>query len=89
MLLALPLFAQLGGSSTYQFLNLVSSPRQAALGGKIITNFDHDVTEALYNPASINWQMHNGAQNSPCHYFHSIYTGKGDTLQRPYILSMY
>ena len=59
ILLALPLFAQLGGESTYQFLNLVSSPRQAALGGKIITNFDHDVTEALYNPASINWQMHN------------------------------
>lgn len=51
--------AQLGGESTYQFLNLVSSPRQAALGGKIITNFDHDVTEALYNPASINYKMHN------------------------------
>ena len=59
MLLALPAFAQLGGESTYQFLNLVSSPRQAALGGKIITNFDHDVTEALYNPASINWKMNN------------------------------
>lgn len=59
MLSALPLFAQLGGESTYQFLNLVSSPRQAALGGKIITNFDQDVTEALYNPASINYQMNN------------------------------
>jgi hypothetical protein len=59
LLLALPLFAQLGGESTYQFLNLVSSPRQAALGGKVITNFDHDVTDALYNPASINYQMHN------------------------------
>lgn len=54
-------FAQLGGESTYQFLNLVSSPRQAALGGKIITNFDSDVTEALYNPASINSDMHNQA----------------------------
>lgn len=52
-------FAQLGGKSTYQFLNLVSSPRQAALGGKIITNFDNDVSEALYNPASINVQMDN------------------------------
>ncbi|RNC87151.1 MAG: penicillin-binding protein [Winogradskyella sp.] len=52
-------FAQLGGESTYQFLNLISSPRQAALGGKIITNFDYDVTEALYNPASINADMHN------------------------------
>jgi len=51
--------AQLGGEATYQFLNLVSSPRQAALGGKIITNFDYDVTEALYNPASLNYKMHN------------------------------
>jgi len=59
LLLALPLYGQLGGESTYQFLNLVSSPRQAALGGKIVTNFDHDVTEALYNPASINAAMHN------------------------------
>ena len=31
-------YAQLGGESTYQFLNLISSPRQAALGGKSITN---------------------------------------------------
>ena len=58
-LLVLPMHAQLGGESTYQFLNLVSSPRQAALGGKIITNFDYDVAEALYNPASINSDMHN------------------------------
>ena len=52
-------FAQLGGESTYQFLNLVSSPRQAALGGKIITNVDYDVTGALYNPATINIEMDN------------------------------
>ncbi len=59
LFMSLPIFAQLGGESTYQFLNLVSSPRQAALGGKIITNFDYDVTEGLYNPASINSDMHN------------------------------
>ncbi|WP_228851880.1 type IX secretion system protein PorQ [Aegicerativicinus sediminis] len=52
-------FAQLGGESTYQFLNLVSSPRQAALGGKNITNVDYDVTGALYNPATINIEMDN------------------------------
>ncbi|MFB9052249.1 type IX secretion system protein PorQ [Formosa undariae] len=51
--------AQLGGESTYQFLNLVSSPRQAALGGKVITNVDYDVTQALYNPATINVEMDN------------------------------
>ncbi|MCO4822799.1 MAG: type IX secretion system protein PorQ [Flavobacteriaceae bacterium] len=52
-------FAQLGGESTYQFLNLVSSPRQAALGGKVITNVDYDVTQGLYNPAAINVEMDN------------------------------
>ncbi len=52
-------FAQVGGESTYQFLNLVSSPRQAALGGKVITNVDYDVTQGLYNPATINVAMDN------------------------------
>ena len=52
-------FAQLGGNATYQFLNLMSSPRQAALGGKVITNVDYDVTQPLYNPATINVEMDN------------------------------
>ncbi len=51
--------AQVGGETTYQFLNLVSSPRQAALGGKILTNVDYDVTQALFNPATINVDMDN------------------------------
>jgi len=50
---------QVGGESTYQFLNLISSPRQAALGGKVLTNVDYDVTQALYNPATINVEMDN------------------------------
>ncbi len=58
-LVSTPLFAQLGGQSTYQFLNLMSSPRQAALGGKIITNVDYDVTQGIYNPAAINVDMDN------------------------------
>ena len=60
LILSAPLaFCQLGGESTYQFLNLVSSPRQAALGGKVLTNYDYDVTQALYNPATINLDMDN------------------------------
>ena len=51
--------AQLGGESTYQFLNLVSSPRQAALGGKVLTNVDYDVMQGLYNPSTINVDMDN------------------------------
>lgn len=52
-------YAQVGGESTFQFLNLVASPRQAALGGKVITNYDYDVTSGLFNPASINAEMDN------------------------------
>ncbi|MEL0456544.1 type IX secretion system protein PorQ [Flavobacteriaceae bacterium SZ-1-7] len=51
--------AQVGGEHTYQFLNLVSSPRQAALGGKVLTNVDYDVTQGLFNPATINVEMDN------------------------------
>lgn len=50
-------FSQIGGQSTYQFLNLINSPRQAALGGKNITIYDYDPTSALYNPANINYRM--------------------------------
>lgn len=53
------IFGQVGGEATYQFLNLISSPRQAALGGKTITNYDYDVIDAIYNPASINPEMDN------------------------------
>ena len=51
--------AQLGGRSTYQFLNLVSSPKQAAMGGKVVTDYSYDPTSALFNPASINAEMDN------------------------------
>ena len=51
--------AQVGGESTYQFLNLISAPRQAALGGKVLTNVDYDVTQGLFNPATINEDMDN------------------------------
>ena len=52
-------FGQVGGKSVYQFLNLVTSPRQAALGGKVITFYDSDVNQAHYNPANINPEMDN------------------------------
>lgn len=51
--------SQVGGRATYQFLNLVNNPRQAALGGKVITNYDYDPTQALFNPATINPEMDN------------------------------
>jgi hypothetical protein len=59
LFLVTSMFSQVGGEATYQFLNLVSSPRQAALGGKVLTNVDYDVTQGLYNPAAINVEMGN------------------------------
>ena len=52
-------FSQIGGQSVYQFLNLVTSPRQAALGGKVLTIVDSDVNQAHFNPATINPEMDN------------------------------
>ena len=56
---SLTALSQVGGKSVYQFLNLVTSPRQAALGGKTITIYDNDVNQAHFNPATINAEMDN------------------------------
>jgi hypothetical protein len=52
-------FSQIGGRYTYQFLNLTTSPRQAALGGKAITIYDEDVNQVMFNPATLNAEMDN------------------------------
>jgi len=46
-------YSQVGGESVYNFLNVPTSARQAALGGKVITLLD-DVNQPLWNPATIN-----------------------------------
>lgn len=52
-------YSQIGGQSVYQFLSLVNSPRQAALGGKVISFRDDDTNLVLFNPASLNENMNN------------------------------
>ena len=52
-------YSQIGGRYIYQFLNLVTSPRQAALGGKVITIYDDDVNQVNFNPATLNVEMDN------------------------------
>ena len=52
-------FAQIGGQSVYQFLTLPSAPRQSAMGGKVVSFMDFDPQFAVYNPATINAEMHN------------------------------
>ncbi len=71
----MPVFGQIGGRNTYQFLNLVTSPRQAALGGKIVTIYDEDVNQAHFNPASINPEMHNQLALNYGSYFGEVSYG--------------
>lgn len=68
-------FAQVGGQSVYQFLNLVPSARQAALGGKNVTIYDQDVNQALFNPASTNDQMDNHLSTNYASYFGDVRYG--------------
>lgn len=70
-------FGQIGGKSIYQFLNLVTSPRQAALGGKVITFFDSDVNQAHFNPATINPEMDNKCSLNYGSYFGEVTYGTG------------
>ena len=67
--------SQIAGESTYQFLNIPSSPRQLALGGKEITLFDFDVNQPSVNPASLNSMMDNNLSINFSNYFSDINYG--------------
>ncbi|MFT7351391.1 MAG: hypothetical protein ACI9XR_001136 [Flavobacterium sp.] len=68
-------YSQIGGRAVYQFLSLVTSPRQAALGGKVITIHDEDVNQAHFNPASINADMDNHLSVNYGSYFGEVTYG--------------
>lgn len=68
-------YGQIGGKSVYQFLNLVTSPRQAALGGKVLTFYDSDVNQAFFNPATINPEMHKHLSANYGSYFGEVTYG--------------
>lgn len=68
-------YSQIGGKYIYQFLNLVTSPRQAALGGKTITIYDDDVNQAQFNPATINPEMDNHLALNYGSYFGEVTYG--------------
>jgi hypothetical protein len=67
--------AQIGGRATYQFLNLVSGAKQAALGGRVLTAVDYDPTSALFNPATINIKMDNQLQVNYANYLGDVNYG--------------
>ncbi|RPH32204.1 MAG: type IX secretion system protein PorQ [Bacteroidales bacterium] len=68
-------FAQVGGEGAYQFLNLTTTPRLAALGGKVATLGDPELGLALYNPSLLNLQMHNQIALSYVGYYAGVKYG--------------
>lgn len=75
LVITTPIYAQIGGQSVYQFLNLVQSPRQAAMGGKTVTIVDYDVNQAMYNPATINPKMDNHLSTNYSNYYGEVSYG--------------
>ena len=67
--------AQIGGSTTYQFLNLPNSARISAMGGNAMAIKDDDLSLALYNPSIITKGMHNHLALSFVDYFSDINYG--------------
>ncbi len=53
------LLAQVGGQSTYEFLNLSNSARVASLGGNFLAIKDNDINLAISNPSLISAGMDN------------------------------
>lgn len=69
------LSAQIGGSSTYDFLNLTNPARVAALGGTLISVKDNDLNLSFQNPALLDSTMHNELAMSYTDYFAGIHYG--------------
>lgn len=67
--------SQIGGQSTYSFLNLSNSSRIASLGGSSLAVKDHDVSLAIFNPSLITPQMDNHLALSFIDYFAGINYG--------------
>lgn len=55
IIISLSLNAQVGGEQVFNFLNVSTSARQSALGGKVLTL--DDINQALWNPSMINKSM--------------------------------
>ena len=70
---------QIGGESTYQFLNLETSAKNAALGGKLVADYENDPIAGLFNPAAINVSMDNNYSVNYVNYLADIGYGSAAT----------
>ncbi len=69
------LYAQMGGQSVYNFLNIVPSARVAAQGGNAIANPENDMNFALWNPSLLNKEMSDQVSISMVDYLSDIVLG--------------
>jgi hypothetical protein len=74
-LLGTQMWAQLGGKSAYQFLNVVASPIQDALGGRVVTSINNDINQGILNPSVIQSSMKNKVGLNYGNYFSDINFG--------------
>ena len=74
----LSIFAQAktGGNNTYEFLNIASSARIAALGGAQIAVKDNDPFLAFDNPSLLNKEMDNKLALTYLNYISDIEIGR-------------
>ncbi len=70
-------WAQIGGSSTYTFLNMPSSARSAAMGGDFISVKDSDLNLVLDNPALLDSTLNNHLSLSYVNWLSDINLGYG------------
>lgn len=76
LLLSSAIFAQIGGESTYEFLNLTNSARMAALGGnQIALNDSSDLNTAYNNPSLLSESMTNIAVMNYVNYIADVNYG--------------
>ncbi|MFO7829517.1 MAG: type IX secretion system protein PorQ [Bacteroidales bacterium] len=67
--------AQIGGTHTYSFLNLINSARVASLGGDVIAINDNDLNLTYHNPALLNSEMNQDMVLNYINYFTDINYG--------------
>jgi len=73
--LTIQAFAQIGGSHTYSFLNLINSARVASLGGDVIAINDNDLNLTYHNPALLTPEMNQDLVLNYINYFIDINYG--------------
>lgn len=72
---SIQLYAQIGGTHTYDFLNLVNSARVASFGGDVIAINDNDFNLTYHNPALLNPEMNQDMLINYVNYFTDINYG--------------